>query len=148
MLDEKDSDSRGNTNSAVHDGAAASCSSQKCSFGHAAEHDSISTSAPRTLLNTARYLLSTVSQNEWFFGGNSLAEDLSANSAPGYQSDSSYSQYSGTSDVIGGLRSPDTPALQSEGSGMIWRGKGVAPIITSVTQNPMYCVTVSYSVLS
>lgn len=97
--------------------------------GTSADHDSHVYSAPRVLLDKARNLLDTVSQSEWFFGGNSLAEDLSASGAQLYQPGSGLDQFSSTSDVIGGLRSPDMPALQNEGSGMIWNGKGVAPII-------------------
>ena len=33
------------------------------------------------------------------------------------------------SSIVGGLRSSQTPSLLDEGSGMIWAGKGVAPII-------------------
>ena len=110
---------------------AAVCSDQQCTQAITSATFNTADHSPRTLLETVRRL-ANVGDSNWFSGGNSLAEDLSGSSVQPYQPDSSLDQFSGTSDVIGGLRSPDTPALQDEGSGMIWTGKGVAPIIKSV----------------
>ena len=96
------------------------------------QHQGLEQSEPRTLLERARQLASTVGQSSWSLGESSLAEDLTGSPVPTELFDSPVDQFSGTSDVIGGLRSPELPALQDEGSGMIWNGKGVAPIIKSV----------------
>ena len=72
-----------------------------------------------------------MSPSDIFFDQNSLADELQASSsfAQPYQPDSSGNTMMADSSIIGGLRSPQTPSLQDEGSGMIWAGKGVAPII-------------------
>lgn len=108
-----------------------SCSGQGCQQP-ASSVQRLSHPKPRTLLERARQLASTVGQGNWFLSGSSLAEELLSSPVQTELFDSPADQFSGTSDVIGGLRSPDTPALQDEGSGMIWNGKGVAPIIKSV----------------
>lgn len=110
---------------------SAVCSDQQCTQAITSATFNSADHSPRTLLETVRQL-ANIGDSNWFSGGSSLAEDLSGSSVQPYQPDSSLDQFSGTSDVIGGLRSPDTPALQDEGSGMIWSGKGIAPIIKSV----------------
>ena len=91
------------------------------------------TSFARKLITYARKLASGLSQSDVFFGSSSLADDIAAggssSSVQSYNPDEGTNTYSGDSSIIGGLRSPQPPSLQDEGSGMIWNGKGVAPII-------------------
>lgn len=101
----------------------AACSSPACSQHGAAE------TQPRDSI--ARLLVDTAGQSSWFFGGSSLAEDVVGSVTQPYQSSAVDVQFTSQPDVAGGLRTPSQPNLQDEGSGMIWNGKGVAPIIKS-----------------
>lgn len=84
----------------------------------------------RKLITYARKLISDFSQSDMLFGTSSLADDVRASSsAQSYQPDEGSSTNSPGSGIIGGLRSPQLPTLSDEGSGMVWNGKGVAPIV-------------------
>ena len=84
----------------------------------------------RKLITYARKLISDFSQSDILFGTSSLADDFRASSsAQSYQPDEGLSSNSADSGIIGGLRSPQLPTLSDEGSGMVWNGKGVAPIV-------------------
>ncbi|DBB00879.1 TPA: hypothetical protein ACH3X1_000798 [Trebouxia sp. C0004] len=86
----------------------------------------------RKLITYARKLISDFSQSDILFGTSSLADDVHASSsAQSYQPDEGSSSNSADSGIIGGLRSPQLPSLSDEGSGMVWNGKGVAPIVKS-----------------
>ena len=84
----------------------------------------------RKLITYARKLISDFSQSDILFGTSSLADDVRASSsAQSYQPDAGSSSNSADSGIVGGLRSPQLPTLSDEGSGMVWNGKGVAPIV-------------------
>ena len=84
----------------------------------------------RKLITYARKLISDISQSDILFGTSSLADDIRASSsAQSYHPDEGSSSNSADSGVNGGLRSPQLPTLSDEGSGMVWNGKGVAPIV-------------------
>ncbi len=84
----------------------------------------------RKLITYARKLISDISQSDILFGTSSLADDIRASSSQqSYQPDEGSSSNSADAGIIGGLRSPQLPTLSDEGSGMVWNGKGVAPIV-------------------
>ena len=82
----------------------------------------------RKVSTFARRLLSQLSPSDVFFDQSSLADDLSASNSLA-QADTNVDTMIADSSIVGGLRSPQTPSLLDEGSGMIWASKGVAPII-------------------
>ena len=115
---------------------AASCSTATGCQSAVSTATSQPSSFARKLITYARKLVTNLSQSDILFGGNSLADDIQAGStgsgAASYQPDDGLSTNSADSSTIGGLRSPQLPSLADEGSGMVWTGKGIAPIVKYV----------------
>ena len=107
---------------------AAACTDPRRCAGSATAVSVSATGLASKLSSFARRLLSQLSPSDVFFDQNSLADDL-LNSNSLAEADTNADTMIADSSIVGGLRSPQTPSLLDEGSGMIWAGKGVAPII-------------------